>query len=177
MLKKRQKNKRGDLTDIILFVVIMFFLAVSFVVVLYVNDILKVEIIEGTELGNTSAAASILESFNTVNQYTTQRAYAMMMGLLLISVVASAFLVRLHPAFMFIYIIMLAFTLMVGVFLANAYDEIIQEPEFAALASNYTMIDFFLNNLILIVLVTGILATIVAFSKIFPALDLGGSDV
>lgn len=174
---RRSLNKRGDLTDIILFVVIAFFLAVSFIVVIYANNIIKDEVIAGTELGNTSAASSILDSFATINQQTVQRGYAMMMGLLLISVVASAFMVRLHPAFSFIYIIVLGFTIFVSIFISNAYYEISQDSELGSVVSDNPMITFFLENLVLIVLVTGALSLIVAFSKIFPSLGVGGADV
>lgn len=174
---QRRLNKRGDLTDIILFVVIAFFLAVSFIVVIYANNIIKEQVIEGTQLGNTSASESILDSFATVNEQTVQRGYAMMIGILMLSVVGSAFLVRLHPAFSIVYIIVLGFTIFISVFIANTYAQIAEDPEFISIAADNPMITFFMENLVVIVLVVGALSLIVAFSKIFPSLALGGADV
>ena len=64
-------GKKGDASSIILFLIIIFFLAVSFMVVLFTNDILF-NVIQTTALNDSSASTSILSAFNTVNTLTVQ---------------------------------------------------------------------------------------------------------
>ena len=175
-LRSLKLNKKGDLTDLALYMVISVFLAISLIVVLFVNNVIKTDVIEGTVLGNTTAATSILESFGTVNDYTTQNAYAMMMGLLLISVVVSAFLVRIHPAFIIVYLIVVAFVIFVAVFIGNMYEDVMQNDKLKEIAEKLPKINFFMENIVMITLIAGALSMLIAFSKVFQ--DGGGvSDI
>ena len=161
-----RKNKRGDVTDIFVFVLIAVFLAISFIVVLFVNNEL-LDIISTTALNESSASSSIIESFELINTQTVQRGYALFMGILMIGMVVSAFLVRVHPAFIFIYIITLAFAIFVSVYLGNMYNDFIAVDEIAVIANQQPMINFFMENLLKIVLVVGALSMIIVLSKIF----------
>lgn len=179
---KRKKGKRGDVSDIMVFLLIGVFLAISFIVVLFVNDVL-VKTIETTDLNETSAAPSILESFDRVNSSTVQRGFALFMGIMIIGVMVSAFLVRVHPAFIFLYLIVLAFTIFVSVFLGNLYETVITVEEFATVAADQQMITFFMENIVKIVLAVGAMSIIVVFGKIFGSpgssrpSGAGGDDI
>jgi len=161
-----RKNKRGDVTDIFVFVLIAVFLAISFIVVLFVNNEV-LDIISTTALNESSASSSIIDSFELINTQTVQRGYALFIGILMIGMVVSAFLVRVHPAFIFIYIITLAFAIFVSVYLGNMYSDFIAVDEIAVIANQQPMINFFMENLLKIVLVVGALSMIIVLSKIF----------
>lgn len=161
-----RKGKRGDVTDIMLLMLIITFLAISFIAVLYVNGILK-DTITTTDLNETDAASSIVDSFDTVNTVTVQRAFAFAVGILMIGTLVSAFLVRMHPAFIFLYIIILAFTIFVSVYTGNLYSTIAEVDEFSSIAAENEMITFFMENIVKIVLALGALSMIIVFGKIF----------
>ncbi len=166
MLKKNKLNKRGDLSDVFVFLLISVFLAISFIVVLFVNDKL-VDVITETPLNDTSVSSNIVSAFNTINSITVQRGYALFMGILIIGIIVSAFLVRLHPAFIFLYIIMLAFSIFIAVYLGNLYESFISTEGISAIAANQSIITFFMQNIVKITIAVGALSMIIIFSKIF----------
>ena len=167
-LRKLKLEKKADVTDMVVVMLIMFFLAFSFIVVIFVNNQLY-EIITTTALNESSVASGIASSFNTVNTIVVQRGYVLFMSILIIGVVGSAFLVRIHPAFIFLYIIVLSFTIFVSIFLGNAYDKFTDITELGAVAATQPMINFFMQNAVIVVLAVGALSMLVVFSKVFPA--------
>ena len=166
MLRKR----KGDPTDILLFLIIVFFLAISLVVVLYANSKIA-EIIDTTVLNESEAYSSIHDSFTTINEYTAQRGFTLFFGILIIGIIVSSFLVRVHPVFIFIYIIILAVTILTSVYLANAYAMMVANDQLATISENYGMMTFIMQNIVKILLAVGALSMIVIFGKI------GGGDV
>jgi len=165
-IRKKQKGKRGDVTDVIVFMIITVFLAVSFITVIFVNNEIK-GVITGTELNDTSASKEITDSFTSVNEKTVQRGFAIFIGLLIVGIIISSFLVKIHPTFLFLYIIILAFTIFLSVFTANMYDKFTDVPEINAISQDQPMINFFMENLVEIVLAVGAISMIIVFSKIF----------
>lgn len=175
MLKNIRRNKRADATDIIVFVLITFFLAVSFIVVTFVNGIIKEDVIEGTALGNTSASESILDSFHTINTKTTQRGFVLFISIMMIGIFISAFLVRLHPAFIIIYIFILGFTIFMAAMLGNAYDDF-TIGELESVSEEQGMITYIMEHIVSITLIVGALSMIVVFGKLFVGTP-GGQDI
>jgi len=175
-MRKLIKDKQGDLSDIMVILLITTFLAVSFIVVLYANDKVK-EVIETTELNDTSAAPSILSAFDTINSTTVQNGFGIMMGLLIIGILVSSFLVRIHPAFLFLYIIILAFTMFTAVFLGNMYDKLTDVDELSSIAENQPIINYFMEHIVLITLAIGALSMIIVFAKIFSTPGGGGGGM
>ena len=167
------QRKKADPTDIILFLVIIFFLAVSMVIALYMNTKVR-EIISTTALNQSAAYSSIDKSFENVNLYGVQRGVAMFLGILIIGMLVSSFLIRVHPVFIFIYIITLAAAIFVGVFLANSYEMIVQAGELAAFAADYAIVTWIMQHIVLILLGVGALSMIIIFGKIGGG---GGSDI
>lgn len=166
-------NRKGDATDIIFFGIIIFFLAVSFIVVIYVNTLLS-DVISTTVLNESAAAPTILAAFTNINETVTQRGYVLMFAILIIGQLVSAFLVRVHPIFIFIYLFTLIMSIINAVFLSNLYQAIIENAQFAALASNYSMITYIMQNAIKILIAVGSLAMIITFSKLAQAQSSGG---
>lgn len=160
------RGKKGDATDITLFLIMIFFLAVSFIVVLFVNSKLQT-VIGTTVLNQSDSATTIYSAFNTINTITVQRAFVVMFALFIIGIMVSAFMVRVHPAFIFIYIITLSFAIFIAVYLANTYQMIIETEQLATIASQQTMITYIMQHIIKILVGVGALSMIIVFSKIF----------
>jgi hypothetical protein len=169
-------KRKGDPTDFILVLVILFFLAVSIVVALYANGVIS-NLITTTALNQSSAYSSINESFTQINQFTVQRTFTIMFGLLVIGVLVSSFLVRVHPVFLFIYIIFSAISIFVSIYLANAYAKIVANPMFASFAENYVTITWIMSNVAQIMLAVGALSMIIIFGKIGQSNVNTGGDL
>ena len=166
MLRKR----KGDPTDILLFLIIVFFLAISLSVALFANSKIA-NIIDTTVLNESEAYQSIHNSFTTINEHTAQQGFTLFFGILIIGIIVSSFLVRVHPVFIFIYIIVLGITILTSVYLANAYAMMVANGQLAEIAENYGMMTFIMRNIVKILLAVGALSMIVIFGKI------GGGDV
>lgn len=165
------RGKKGDATDITLLLVMVFFLAISFVVVLYTNTLLQ-RVISDTILNQSSAYSSINEAFDNINLYSTQRAFVIVFSFLCIGILISSFLIRVHPIYMFLYIITLGVAIFVSVYLANTYEVVVSNPVFAEFATNYATITFIMQHIVRILLGVGALSMIIIFGKIGG----GGSD-
>jgi small-conductance mechanosensitive channel len=124
---------------------------------------------------NSSATKTISDTFSDINLVTTQRAFAFMIGLLIIGIIASSFLVRMYPAFIFLYIFILVFSVFISVFLSNAYEKFMSVEELNAIAVQQPMINFFMENMVLVVVGVAALSMIITFSKIIsPTIVSGG---
>ena len=162
----RNTRKKADPTDLLLFLVIIFFVAVSMIVALYANIKIK-EIIDTTVLNESAAYGSISSSFTTLNEVTVQRGFVLFFGILIIGIFASSFLIRVHPVFIFLYIITLSVAMFIGVYLANAYELMVSNGQFAAIAANYAMMTFVMQNIIKILLGVGAASMVIIFGKLF----------
>lgn len=159
------QRRKGDITDITLLLVFLFFLAVSFVVVLYANTKIQ-SIISTTALNESAAYSSINESFDRINLFGVQRGFTILFGLLIIGIMASSFLIRVHPVFIFIYIITLGAAIFTAVYLGNTYELIVANPQFSAIAANYATITWVMQHVTKILLATGALSMIIILGKI-----------
>ena len=172
MLRKR----KGDPTDILLFLIILFFLVVSLVVVLYANGKI-LDVIDNTALNQTEAYESIHDSFVSINEFTAQRGFTLFFAILIIGIIISSFLVRVNPVFIFIYIITLGMTIFTSVYLANAYAMIVANGQLSTISDNYAMMTFIMQNITKILLGVGALSMIVIFGKIGGGSPGGNTDI
>jgi hypothetical protein len=170
-------RKKGDPTDIVLFLVIIFFLTVSIVITLFVNNIISEDVISGTVLNSSSAYESINESFTNINEFGVQRTFIFIFALFIIGILISSFLIRVHPVFLFLYIIMLAVTIFVSIFLANSYATIVDNPLLAEIAENYEMMTWVMQHIVKILIGVGALSMIIIFGKIGGGGDGSQQDI
>ena len=161
----RPLRKKADPTDIVLLLVMVFFLAVSFVVVLFANSKIH-EVISTTALNESDAYASIDAAFTNINEYTVQRGFTLFFAILIIGIMVSSFMIRVHPVFIFIYIITLMSAIFVSIYLANAYELVVSNAQLAELASNYAVITWIMQHVTTILLAVGALSMIIIFGKV-----------
>ena len=169
-------QKKSDPTDMFLILIIVFFIAISMIVALYANSKVK-DIIDTTVLNQSAAYPSIETSFTTINELTVQRGFTLFFGILIIGVIASSFLIKVHPVFIFIYIITLAVAMFVGVYLANTYEMIVANPQLAELAANYATMTWVMSHILLTLLAVGALSMIIIFGKLFGGGSTGTGDI
>lgn len=159
------KKIKADPTDILLFLIIVFFVAVGLVVALFANNIIK-NVIDTTPLNSSAAYSSIESSFTSINEISVQRAFVIFFAFLIIGMMVSAFLIKVHPIFIFVYIIILLVTILTAVYLANTYETLVTNPLFADLADNYATITFVMKHCVEILIGVWALTMIIIFGKI-----------
>lgn len=173
---QRFLRRKNDPTDIILLTIMLFFLAISLAVSLFANQIVQ-SVITNTVLSETPAYDSINESFTNINQFVAQRGFTLLFSILIIGILVSSFLVRVHPVFLFLYIITLGVAILVTVYLANIYAMVVSNPQLMEIAEHFAMTTFLMRNSVYIMLGVGALSMIIIFGKIGGGLFRGGDDL
>lgn len=160
----RKINNKAELTDFMIFMITVFILAVGFFVLIYIVP----NITNGLRLGGLNNSA---EGTNAINQLETfgtsgiNNGFMLLFTGLILSMMITSFLVRTHPIFLFLYIIFLGITLLLGLYLGNVYYSLEQNPALASTIANAGFIHLVMNNIVLITLVVSALSMIIVFSK------------
>jgi len=173
-LKQLKKNKKGDVTNIFTFIILVFFLAISFLIVAYTNSEFK-NFIQDSELNNTEVSQSSIDMLDNFTTKTIQRGFILIFAFIIIGMMISSFLVRIHPVFIFIYILFLGIAIFVGVPLANAYQQLMNTEVISTVAGQQTMINWVMEHFIMIILGVGGLSMIIVFGKLLGR--TGGDDL
>lgn len=168
-LKNIKEDKKGDVTSIFTFVIIIFFLAISFLIVSFTNDEFK-KVIDESVLNSTDVGQSSITMLDNFTSKTIQRGFVFLMAFIIIGMMISSFLVKIHPIFIFIYIFFLAIAVFIGVPLANTYQDLMNVDVLTSVSSQQTMINWIMEHFIGIIIGVGALSMIITFGKL-----VGGS--
>lgn len=158
------KSKKGDLPDMLVFVIT----AVIFAIVLFIFAFIIPEITDGLREGgvnNSVAGEGAIQELQTFGTVGLQRGFFFVFIGLAIGVLVSAFFIRTHPIFIFLYIIFLGLSIFIGYYLGYMFDQFSTNPIFAERLADQTLITFVMDNLLKFVLGIGALSIIIIFAK------------
>lgn len=158
------EGRRGDVSDGIVFIVILFFLAVSFIVVGFANTKIS-HIIETTALNQSDAAAGILQASEKLSSSGINFAFTILFALSILSIMITSFLVRIHPAWFFLYLLFLGIAIFLAVILSNVYGAIEDNAQLALITQQQTMITWVMHHSVKIVIATILLSMVLLFAK------------
>lgn len=158
-------RKKGDATDMMIVVIGIFFLAVIFLVYWYFTTTTAAAFRNTPIYINETSAG--LQALQDLGEKGSSQGFVMIMGALILGTIISSFLVRIHPVFIFIYLIMLLMNIIIAVFLGNAYGMLVSQEPFASGAIANPVIDVVMRNIVKIALGVGVLSMIVVFAKLF----------
>lgn len=158
------KGKKGDVPDILIFLITIFILGVGLFIFAFIIPEITSSMNQAgmNETNETRSAINQLESFGTV---TIQRGFFLLFIGLSIATFISAFLVRAHPIFLFLYILFYGITIFLGTYLGNAYDQMRQLSIFSDTLASQTLINLVFENLLLIIVGIGAISMIIVFAK------------
>ncbi len=164
MLRKLSEDKRGDVTDMIIFLISIF----TFAIILFIFTFVISEISDGLRtsgMNNTAEGSDAIDQLDDFGVLGIQRGFFLLfIGFIIITLLTS-FLVRTHPIFMFLYIFILGLTIFIGTFLGNAYNDMVNNPVFAEQLVSQTLFHLVMDNIVTILLAVGALSMIIVFSK------------
>lgn len=170
------KGKKADATEIFLVLFMLVFLAISFLVVAFAMSKFKEVIESNAELNSTSPAPSIINSLDRISITTIPNAFMFITAFFIIGMLASAFLIRIHPIFLFIYIIFTAVAIFTSVFLGNVYQDLTEVDALSEIAAEQEQTNWIMEHIVLITLAMGGLSMIVTFSKLLTPTTFGGGE-
>ena len=157
------KQKKGDLTDILTLVITLFVLAVGLLVLMFVVPAITGGL-KSAGLNNTQAGSDAVAGIDNLTSVINYGYLMLFVGLML-SVLISSFFIRSHPIFMFLYIFFLAISIMLSIYLGNAYYSLEQSPIFATMISQATFLHLVMSHIAEISLAVGALSIIIVFAK------------
>lgn len=163
-MKSLIRNKKGDVTDMLLFVIAVFILFVGFFILAFIVP----QITDGLKdagLNNSAEGANAIDRLSEFGTVTIQRGVFFLFVGLIISTMVTAFFARTHPIFLFLYILILGISIILSVYLGNAYQTMTETEIFAETLVSQTLLNIVMSNIITIVLAVGALSMIIVFAK------------
>lgn len=157
-------NRRGDITDMLIFVIVLFILAIGFFIFAFVVPQISGGLADAG-LNNTNEGSFAIDELSNFGTITIQRGFFFLFTGLIISTMISSFFARTHPIFLFLYILILAITVFISVYLGNAYEQFAATPIFAETLASQTLLNVVLSNMITIAIAVGALSMIIVFAK------------
>ena len=169
------KNKKADILDMLVYMVVIFILAIGFFIFAFVVP----EITDGLRNAGLNGSAEGLNAIETLNDFgtiTIQRGFFLLFIGLAIGVMISSFFIRTHVIWFFLYILFLGLTVFIGSYLGNAYETMVENPIFAERLADQTLINIVMNNMIVVLIGIGALSLIIIFGK-FVFASPGGQAI
>lgn len=156
--------RKGDVNDGIVFIVTLFFLAVAFIAAAFINSKFS-DIVSDTALNQSSAAPGIVQAIDNLSEHGIQRAFVFLFAFLIIAMMMTSFMVRVHPAWFFLYIIFLGIAVLLSAILSNVYNAMIYDNALSEVAAQQTQINWIMQHSVKIVIGAVALSLIILFAK------------
>ena len=162
-------NKKANIPDILMMMVILFGIVIFLVILYYIWTQVSPEL--NIALDSVMPDGDATYSVNTTSTQVTDSTltFDSMMPLvivgLLIMVLVSAFMVRSHPVFFFISIMVLAIFITLSAVFSNVYQTITDDSELSTTSSDFSITNLFMDKLPYIILIVTVLTFIILWGK------------
>lgn len=160
--------KKGDLPDVLVWLITIFILAIGLFIFAYVIPTIGTGLSDAG-LNKSTEGANAIQTFSSIGTVTIQRGFFMLFAGLIMGVMISSFLIRTHPIFMFLYVIFLGLSVFLATYFGNAYETLTSSTLFAGTLASQGLINVVMNNLPKITLGVGALSIIIVFAKFTSA--------
>ena len=171
------KNKKGSVIDLIIFIVVAFLAVFFFGVWIYVNGSLNTAFgtVQDTAQLNFSSAVNqtFTPVYNAVLNYSDLLVISIIMSMIIL-IFISNFLIKTHPAFMIVYIIFWILSMILSTHISNAYETITANPTLSTSFGYLPGGNFIMLNLPIIIAVVGVIGGIILFAGIIRDDGSGG---
>ncbi len=130
----REMNKKGSAIDILVWMVIAIGIIMFFGLMLYMWNKMTDVMVNLPSTSKVNISDAVSKTFVPVN--TAQNTWIPILGYVMLfsmalSILFSNFLVKAHPAFLIVYVLITIGAIIASVYLSNYYETFIQNPEFA----------------------------------------------
>lgn len=163
-MKNLLQSKKGDLPDMLVFVIVVFVLAIGMLILAFVTPAIA-EGLRTAGMNSTPEAQNSIDQLAELGTVTIQRGFLFLFFGLAISTIITSFFTRVHPMFLFLYIIFLGLTVFIGTYLGNAYEQIAANPVLAETLASQGLITVVMQNIVVLTLVIGAISMIIVFAK------------
>ena len=162
-------NKRGVISDAILFTIMLFVVSIGLLVVYVAYDNINVALSGNDQIPQAEKDRfdEGADAFPTTWDYVFLTVFiGVVAGVLIIS-----YLLATQPVFFFVFMFIVVVLGGLAGYIANAFDEIILDPALSASAVSFPIMSFIMSNYLLFIVVTVMMMLIVFYAK--PNVDGG----
>ncbi len=158
------KSKKGDLPDMLIFLVTIFVFAIGLLVLAFVVPSIA-DGLSDAGLNESSGGYDAIDELSELGANGLQKGFFFLFVGFIMSTMITAFLTRTHPIFLFMYIFFLGVTLFLGGYLGNAFEQFASSPVLVDTLGSQGLISVVMQNIVIITLITGALSIIIVFAK------------
>lgn len=170
------KDVKGDVSTPMIFILWVFVIAVSILIVMYFSAQL-ISSLRTTVLSDDINVNNTLDSWETYNSYAVPSTMLIIFLGLLMGVMVTSFFVRTYAVLIPVYLLFMFCSVLVAVVLGNAWGAIKDFSEFSTILSSNvvtTAVDLIASNPVKIVIMVSILSLIIIFAKPFGGANYNG---
>lgn len=168
-----KKDKKGSVADVLVWIVVAFITVLFLGGWLYAHNLLTDQLLASSDPGLVQAATDIAVPVNeALITWTKVIAFSIIFAMGL-SILISNFLVRAHPVFFVVHLLVTMGAIAVSASLSNRYVELLQDSILADTLSTFTAVNFIMQFLPYFAAVIGIFGAIFLFIGIQRDKDMG----
>jgi hypothetical protein len=157
-------NSKAELTDIMIWMLTMFILAIGLFILMFIVPSISGGL-RTAGLNNSVEGSNAIASLDTISTSVINNGFLMLFVGLILSVMITSFMVRTHPIFLFLYILFLGITILLSFYLGNAYFQMTSNPVFANMVNTATYSNLVMSHIAEITIAVGALSMIIVFAK------------
>jgi len=161
-------KKKGQILDILLFMGILFMVAVSGIIIMTIIGQVRTQFDEQIDVNNpilANESVNIIRNFEDRIPHLIDNMFMIVLVGVSIVLIVSSLFVRSHPVFFAFMIILMSFFTWVSAIYANTYQEISTNPDFTAYADKLKMSFYVMRYFPSFMLVFGILISVIMVAK------------
>jgi hypothetical protein len=176
--KRRPMNKKGSLIDVILWMVIAFIVIFVFAGFFFMFVTMNSSLSAIPDIPSIGFHNSVAQTFTQVSNAMPilQWVVVAFIFAMILSIFISNFLIKVHPVFFIIYILLVIVAVIFSAYLSNAYETILNSNNaLTPTLEQFTGANFIMLNLPYISAIVGVLGSIFLLINIIR--DTGGANV
>lgn len=156
-------NRGQTILDMLLVIVMLFIVALGSLFGYKILSEMNSDIQDDDDIAQV--AKDDLNGLTTNYPQFMDNAFVLMLALLWVALIVTAFLVDSHPVFFIITVVLLVFVFIVAMIISNAYQDVRAEEELVDASSGFPMTNWVFDNLLVIVIAMGFTSAIALYAK------------
>jgi len=171
-MEQKQLGRKGNVADVLVFTIYILVTAVGLILVGFFMTQFG-EKLEGTPLQDTAVGNKSIAFINQIGDENIPKYFTILFIFDIIGIIGTSFLISLALPFFILYIIFIAFAVILAVFSMSFYDKFSEVSALQAYIADQTMINAIFQHAPLITLIVGVISAIIIMAK----LPGGGQDI
>jgi len=147
MINLFPKQKKGALTDVIIWIIIVFIIALFFALWTYGHGIITSELVNSNSELVANASQEVIKPANDAIQNSLDTIGVMILLGMIVSIFVSNFLIRGNPIFFILYIIIAVIGVILSATVSNRYMELANHNIIGQSISDLTAMSFVIQHL------------------------------